>query len=297
MRSGCLAACAASRWRRFRLRQVAAIGMAPRHHLAGDLGMAVGAGELEHGVAVPVQAQPAHAVQDRVDRGLGRAGAIGILNAQQELAAFRPREQPVEQRGARAADVKESGRREGAKRVTTRSWSIRWRYHVLRSTAHTPSIRFDGPVSPPQPLASSASASPNAAPFWAGTMGRGRAEPDPVMDAGDAGGGDRGVVRAARLELGGGVMLAGRGVGLGAATLSDGGRVMRAIGLGGVAGGLAGVLLAWAARRVGPGTGSGTAGDGGHGRRGGDGGALAARQIVPADAATGSGAGGRGGGF
>ena len=73
--------------------------------------MAVGAGELEHGVAVPVEPEPAHAVEDRVDRRLGRAGAIGILDAQQELAAVMAREQPVEQRGARAADMEEAGRR------------------------------------------------------------------------------------------------------------------------------------------------------------------------------------------
>ncbi len=93
------------------LRHVAAIGVAARHHLLRDRGMAVGPRELEHGVTVPVQAQPAHPVQDRVDRGLGRAGAVGILDAQQELAAIRAREQPVEQRRACAADVKESGRR------------------------------------------------------------------------------------------------------------------------------------------------------------------------------------------
>src|SRR3546814_17677285 len=39
------------------------------------------------------------------------AGAVGILDAQQELAAVVAREQPVEQRGARAADMEETRRR------------------------------------------------------------------------------------------------------------------------------------------------------------------------------------------
>ena len=41
---------------------------------------------------------------------VGRARLVGILDAQQELAAVVAREQPVEQRRARAADVQESGR-------------------------------------------------------------------------------------------------------------------------------------------------------------------------------------------
>jgi competence protein ComEC len=73
--------------------------------------MAAGALELEDGVAVPIEAEPAHPVEDRVDRRLGRARAIGILDAQQELAAVMAREQPVEQRRARAADMQIAGRR------------------------------------------------------------------------------------------------------------------------------------------------------------------------------------------
>src|SRR3546814_7994473 len=62
-------------------------------------------------VAIPVEPEPAHPVEDRVDRGLGGAGAVGILDAQQEIAAVVAREQPVEQRGARAADLEETRRR------------------------------------------------------------------------------------------------------------------------------------------------------------------------------------------
>jgi hypothetical protein len=52
-----------------------------------DLGMARGAGELIDFLAVPIEPEPAHPVQDRIDRRLGRARAIGIFDAQQELAA------------------------------------------------------------------------------------------------------------------------------------------------------------------------------------------------------------------
>ena len=76
-----------------------------------DLGVAIGARELEDGVAVPIEPEPAHPVEDRVDRRLGRARAVGILDPQQELAAVMAREQPVEQRGARAADMQKAGRR------------------------------------------------------------------------------------------------------------------------------------------------------------------------------------------
>ena len=39
--------------------------------------------------------------------------AVGVLDAQQEAAAVMPGEQPVEQRGAGAADMEKAGRRGG----------------------------------------------------------------------------------------------------------------------------------------------------------------------------------------
>ena len=77
----------------------------------GDLGMARGKFGLEMGLAVPVEAEPAHPVEDRVDRRLGRARLVGILDAQQELAAMVARVEPVEQGRARAADMEEAGGR------------------------------------------------------------------------------------------------------------------------------------------------------------------------------------------
>ena len=54
----------------------------------GDRGVAVGARELIDGVAVPIEVEPAHAVEDRLDRRVGRAGAVGVFNPEQVLAAM-----------------------------------------------------------------------------------------------------------------------------------------------------------------------------------------------------------------
>ena len=59
---------------------------------------------------MPSQVEP---VEDRVDRRLGRALAVGVLDPQQHLAAASARVEPVEQRGAGAADMEEAGRRGG----------------------------------------------------------------------------------------------------------------------------------------------------------------------------------------
>jgi competence protein ComEC len=76
-----------------------------------DLGMARGARELIDRRLVASQAEPVEAIQYRVDRGVGGARAIRILDAEQIGAAVVPREQPVEERRARAANVEIAGRR------------------------------------------------------------------------------------------------------------------------------------------------------------------------------------------
>ena len=63
------------------------------------------------GALVPVEAEPAHALQNAVDHLCGRALEVGVLNAQDERAAVMAGEQPVEQRGAGAADVQIAGGR------------------------------------------------------------------------------------------------------------------------------------------------------------------------------------------
>ena len=73
-----------------------------------DLGMARGAFGLEHRLLVVIETQPIEPVEDGIDRFRRGPGLVGILDPQQRLAAVMAREQPVEQRGARAADMKET---------------------------------------------------------------------------------------------------------------------------------------------------------------------------------------------
>ena len=54
---------------------------------------------------VPRQAEPPQVVLDRRFRGRRRSLAVGVLDAQDERAAVVAGQQPVEQRGARVADV------------------------------------------------------------------------------------------------------------------------------------------------------------------------------------------------
>ena len=62
---------------------------------------------------VPVEAEPAQAVEDDVHGFLGIARGVGVLDAQDERAAGVAGVKPVEQGGARAADVQVAGGRGG----------------------------------------------------------------------------------------------------------------------------------------------------------------------------------------
>ena len=112
----------------FFLRQIAAIGRAALDEVVRDFGMARLELRLVIGLAVALDAEPAQAVEDRLDRRLGRAGAVGILDPQQIFAAVMAREQPVEQGRARAADVQEAGRRGGEARDDAAGNGLRWSY-------------------------------------------------------------------------------------------------------------------------------------------------------------------------
>src|SRR6218665_3349143 len=90
-------------------RAIAVIGFALGHQLVRDFGVAVHARELKNRLAIPLQPQPAHAVEDRLYRGLGRSCAVGVFDTQQELPAHMFGEQPVEQRRAAAANVQVAG--------------------------------------------------------------------------------------------------------------------------------------------------------------------------------------------
>ena len=83
-----------------RFQQPPCVGSVPVHPIA-----------LEHRTFIPIETQPAKSSQD----GLGMLGlgavAVGILDTEDEHASLVPGEQPVEESGTGAADVKESRRR------------------------------------------------------------------------------------------------------------------------------------------------------------------------------------------
>ena len=62
---------------------------------------------------VPVKSEPAQAVEDDVHSFLRIARGVGVLDAEDERAAGMAGVEPVEERGARAADVQIAGRRRG----------------------------------------------------------------------------------------------------------------------------------------------------------------------------------------
>ena len=97
----------------FLRRGVAIVGVADSEHPVRHLGVPRGAGKLEDDIAIPLHTEPGQAVDDGFDGRLGRTGAVGILDAQQELAAGVASIEPVKERGARTADMQEAGRRGG----------------------------------------------------------------------------------------------------------------------------------------------------------------------------------------
>ncbi len=80
---------------------------------------------------VPVEPEPPQGVDDEVDVLVGRARLVGVLDPQDEHATVMPREQPVEQRRPRPADVQMPGRtrREphayGGRRGISGIWTMR----------------------------------------------------------------------------------------------------------------------------------------------------------------------------
>ena len=69
--------------------------------------------ELERDRPVPVDPEPAQRLLDLLDRLGDLAARVGVLDPQAALAAVLPREQPVEEERAHAADVEEAGRARG----------------------------------------------------------------------------------------------------------------------------------------------------------------------------------------
>src|SRR5262249_22207123 len=65
--------------------------------------------ELEGDVAIPVEPEPAHRLLDLLGCLRDLATRVCVLDPEQELAAVMAREQPVEERGVRSADVQVAG--------------------------------------------------------------------------------------------------------------------------------------------------------------------------------------------
>ena len=95
--------------RQLLLRVEGQVGLALGQQLARHLGVAGLPLALEHRRLVGRKPQPGQAFEDLVDSFLRAALLVGILDAQQVLAAVAPGEQVVEQRGAGAADVQVAG--------------------------------------------------------------------------------------------------------------------------------------------------------------------------------------------
>ena len=110
------------------LSQITAIGRPARNQFVRDFGVALLELRLKIRLAVAFDPEPRQPVEDRVDRRLGRALGVGVLDPQQILAAMMPREQPVEQGRPRPADVEETRRRGGEARHD-RGWAA-WAVHI-----------------------------------------------------------------------------------------------------------------------------------------------------------------------
>ena len=87
---------------------VAAISHAPRQQLACDLAMALDARILIDRIPIPIEPEPAQAVDDGRNGALGGALPVGVLDSQQHLAAVAMGVEPVEQRRAPPANMQES---------------------------------------------------------------------------------------------------------------------------------------------------------------------------------------------
>ncbi|EIM03453.1 hypothetical protein UU5_00600 [Rhodanobacter sp. 115] len=88
---------------------IGVVRLALGQQLFGHFPVAGQAMGLVHRGLVGIQVQPVHRIQDGLHRFLGGAFAIGILDAQHELATTPPRLQPAIQCGACATDVQETG--------------------------------------------------------------------------------------------------------------------------------------------------------------------------------------------
>ncbi len=89
-------------------RAVTAVGRAVRQHAGDHFLVPVEALGLVERAEVVIEPEPLHALEDDPDRFLGRALAVRVLDAQDELAAHAAGVEPAIERGANAPDVQET---------------------------------------------------------------------------------------------------------------------------------------------------------------------------------------------
>src|SRR5690606_28675703 len=83
--------------------------LALAHQLLGHFAVALEPLHLVVGPLVPGDAEPLHALEDRLARELGRPLEVRVLDAQDEGAVVAARIRPAEERSARTADVQIAG--------------------------------------------------------------------------------------------------------------------------------------------------------------------------------------------
>ena len=93
-----------------RRRREIAIGRATVEQTVGIGVVPVDVGTLVHDLLVPREAEPLEPLENGASAFVGAAGAIGVFDAQQEVAVELLRVQPVEEGGTRAADMEKAGR-------------------------------------------------------------------------------------------------------------------------------------------------------------------------------------------
>ncbi len=125
-------------------RRIAAIGVAGVQQSGGDLSVPILAFRLEDDVAVPFEAKPAQAIDDRVHGLLGRARLVRILDAEEEPPAIGTGEKVVEERSPRAPDMEKSRGRWGESRYDVWHESSLERRRMLSPVDRQSGRRPDG---------------------------------------------------------------------------------------------------------------------------------------------------------
>src|SRR4029077_12624761 len=91
--------------------RITAIGLALREQPLGRLTVTRGARELIDWLTVPVELEPAQAIEDGKDRTFRGARPVSVLDAEQHRPTLGPGIEPIEQRRTSATDMQVAGGR------------------------------------------------------------------------------------------------------------------------------------------------------------------------------------------